>query len=169
MLSSFRTSWSRFVLSMPCSFKYPPVQRQGQRLQGLAARKGVKGCLTGFRQDALVNLKQSVQGAFVNVQSGQMRQKVVADKDVDQDKVVDDPLEIVLERERRFQRAELVVEVLAEEREVHKVKVLVLEAVQSKEPQGHRSAAVLCDNSSSGRPAAERTSWPFLSHRVGQT
>jgi hypothetical protein len=82
-------------------------------------------------QDAFIDLKQSIQRPLVDVQAGQVGQKVVADKDVDQDKVVDDALEVVLERERRLERAELVVEVLAEEREVHQVEILVLEAVSA--------------------------------------
>ena len=121
----------------------------------LHGRRGGKNKRTSLGQDAFIDLKQSIQRALVDVQTGQGGQKVVADKDVDQDKVVDDALEVVLERERRLERAELVVEVLAEEREVHQVKILVLEAV---------SATAVCVRQQSGptslRPQ-KHTSLPF--------
>lgn len=64
------------------------------------------------------------------MQSGQVGQKVVADEDVDEDKVVDDALEVILERERALERLELVVEVFAEQAQVHEEKVLVVEAAR---------------------------------------
>jgi hypothetical protein len=60
-----------------------------------------------------------------------MRKKVVSDKDVEEDKVVDDAFEIVLERERRgggLERGEFEVEVFTEQGEVHEEEVLRFEA-----------------------------------------
>jgi hypothetical protein len=62
--------------------------------------------LTRNREDLLVNLEEATQRSLVNVQSWQMRQEVVSDKDVEEDKVVDDTLEVVLEREGRLDRSE---------------------------------------------------------------
>jgi hypothetical protein len=74
------------------------------------------------------------------MQPGQMGQKVVSDEDVEEDKVVYDPLEVVLEREgvaggRRgggggLEGLEFEVEVFAEEGEVHEEEVLVLETAR---------------------------------------
>lgn len=135
-LQALRVERTVLVQVPACKHKGPPPipSQVGSKFQMklLHERRrggGGKNKRTGLGQDAFIDLKQSVQRALVDVQAGQVGQKVVADKDVDEDKVVDDALEVVLERERRLERAKLVVEVLAEEREVHQVKVLVLEAV----------------------------------------
>ena len=108
-------------------------QRREAQAEGCERGEERKQRRTGLREDALVDLEQAVERALVDVEAREMRQKVVADKDVDKDEVVDDALEVVLERQRLLEGRELVVEVLAEEAEVHEEEVLVVQAASVRE------------------------------------
>ena len=68
-----------------------------------------------FWYDSFVNLKQPVQSALVDVHPRQVGQEVISDKDVEQDEVVDHPLQRVTKRYRRTEFLKLEVEVLAKQ------------------------------------------------------
>ena|SRR6266436_8491695 len=80
------------------------------------------------KAELFVHVKQPLQPILMDMQVREVGQEIVPDEDGEHNKVVDNVLEIVVERQREFDVLKFDIEILAHEREVEQVKVDRLEA-----------------------------------------
>jgi hypothetical protein len=77
----------------------------------LSALVEVASCVGQY---GFVDIKQSFEGVFMDMQVGQVRKEVVTDEDGNEYKVVDDSFEIIFEGKGGRKSLELEVEVFSE-------------------------------------------------------